>query len=143
MGGGEYIQLSGLEGRKFSIDHICVGEEVLDYDGDIPIGSMIVLRDRFRILGAKAVCCGESVRKAGDEELFQTLAQSNISNFAEAGVKKIVTTSPHCYYTFKNEYPELGGSFEIQSRPQAGTSVRVSVPQHPEERNGRDQGSAC
>ena len=67
----------------------------------------------FGILGAKAVCCGESVRKAGDEGLFQTLAQGNISNFAEAGVKKVVTTSPHCYYTFKNEYPELGGSFEV------------------------------
>jgi len=67
----------------------------------------------FGILGAKDVCCGESVRKAGDENLFQTLAQSNISNFTEAGVKKIITTSPHCYYTFRNEYPELGGFFEV------------------------------
>jgi len=67
----------------------------------------------FGILGAKEVCCGESVRKAGDESLFQSLAQSNISAFNEAGVKKIVTTSPHCYYTFKNEYPELGGNFEV------------------------------
>ena len=67
----------------------------------------------FGTLGAKEVCCGESVRKAGDESLFQSLAKSNISTFAEAGVQKIVTTSPHCYYTFKNEYPELGGNFEV------------------------------
>jgi len=67
----------------------------------------------FGIIGDKSVCCGESVRKAGDESLFQTLAQTNISNFDEAGVKKIVTTSPHCYYTFKNEYPEYGGKFEV------------------------------
>ena len=67
----------------------------------------------FGILGTKEVCCGESVRKAGDENLFQSLAQTNIGAFNEAGVKKIVTTSPHCYYTFKNEYPELGGNFEV------------------------------
>jgi Fe-S oxidoreductase len=67
----------------------------------------------FGILGSKAKCCGESVRKAGSEGLFQSLAQSNISAFAEAGVHKVVTTSPHCYHTFKNEYPKLGGSFEV------------------------------
>lgn len=67
----------------------------------------------FGILGVQEVCCGESVRKAGQEELFQSLAQTNISNFQQAGVKKIVTTSPHCYHTIKNEYPELGGRFEV------------------------------
>ncbi|MFC1993309.1 (Fe-S)-binding protein [Chloroflexota bacterium] len=67
----------------------------------------------FGILGTKEVCCGESVRKTGDENLFQSLAQGNIDSFNEAGVKKIVTTSPHCYYTFKNEYPELGGNFKV------------------------------
>jgi len=67
----------------------------------------------FGILGIKESCCGESVRKAGNEGLFQSLAQSNISAFAEAGVNKIVTTSPHCYHTFKNEYPEFGGNFEV------------------------------
>jgi Fe-S oxidoreductase len=67
----------------------------------------------FGILGTKETCCGESARKAGQESLFQNLAQTNISNFHEAGVKKIVTTSPHCYSTFKNEYPELDGKFEV------------------------------
>ena len=67
----------------------------------------------FGILGTQEVCCGESVRKAGQESLFQSLAQSNITAFNEAGVKKIVVTSPHCYNAFKNEYPELGGNFEV------------------------------
>ncbi len=67
----------------------------------------------FGILDTKEVCCGESVRKAGQESLFQSLAQSNIAAFTEAGVKRIVVTSPHCYHTFKNEYPELEGNFEV------------------------------
>ena len=67
----------------------------------------------FGILGTEERCCGESVRKAGDENLFKTLAETNINNFKEAGVTRIVTTSSHCYNTFKNEYPELGGEFEI------------------------------
>jgi len=67
----------------------------------------------FGILGVKETCCGESARKAGQESLFENLAQANISTFQEAGVSKIVTTSPHCYHTFKNEYPEFGGNFEV------------------------------
>jgi len=67
----------------------------------------------FGILSDNVVCCGESARKAGNESVFQNLAQTNIGAFQEAGVKKIVVTSPHCYHTFKEEYPELGGNFEV------------------------------
>jgi len=67
----------------------------------------------FGILGAEENCCGESVRKAGDESLFQSLAQGNIRTFTERGVFKILVSSPHCYYTFKNEYSELGANFEV------------------------------
>ena len=67
----------------------------------------------FGILGNRANCCGESVRKAGDENVFERLARSNISTFEETGVKKVVVSSPHCYHTFKNEYPKLGGDFEV------------------------------
>jgi Fe-S oxidoreductase len=66
----------------------------------------------FGVIGAEESCCGESMRKLGDEELFQKLAQSNIELFNGKGVKKIITTSPHCLWTFKNEYPELGGEWE-------------------------------
>lgn len=67
----------------------------------------------FGTLGNSLSCCGESVRKAGDEAVFNRLAEGNIAAFKEAGVKKIVTTSPHCYHTLKNEYPKLGGEFEV------------------------------
>ena len=77
------------------------------------IGILKKINTDFGILGIREKCCGESVRKAGNESLFQSLAQSNISAFAEVGVNKIVTTSPHCYSTFKNEYPQFGGKFEV------------------------------
>jgi len=67
----------------------------------------------FGILDSQERCCGESVRKAGDESLFRSLAQHNIGVFAENGVRKILTNSPHCYKTFKSEYPGLGGEFEV------------------------------
>jgi Fe-S oxidoreductase len=67
----------------------------------------------FGIIGNEESCCGESIRKVGDEDLFQKLAASNIELFNSKGVKKIITTGPHCLFTFKNEYPELGGEYEV------------------------------
>jgi Fe-S oxidoreductase len=67
----------------------------------------------FGILGAKENCCGESIRKTGNEDLFKHLAKENIKNFIDRGVKKILVSSPHCYHTFKNEYPEFNVKFEI------------------------------
>jgi Fe-S oxidoreductase len=65
------------------------------------------------IIGEDEQCCGEAVRKVGSEETFTTLAEHNIKLFADKGVKKIITTSPHCLYTFRQEYTELGGEFEV------------------------------
>lgn len=67
----------------------------------------------FGILGTRENCCGESIRKTGDEELFRRLARENIKTFIENGVKKILVSSPHCYHTFKNEYPEFMVNFEV------------------------------
>jgi len=67
----------------------------------------------FGILGPKENCCGESIRKTGDEELFKRLARENIKTFIDNGVKKILVSSPHCYHTFKNEYPEFMVDFEV------------------------------
>jgi len=67
----------------------------------------------FGILGIKENCCGESIRKTGDEELFRKLAKENIKTFIAHGVKKILVSSPHCYHTFKNEYPEFMVNFEV------------------------------
>ena len=67
----------------------------------------------FGILGTKENCCGESIRKTGDEECFNRLARENIKTFIDNGVKKILVSSPHCYHTFKNEYPEFMVYFEV------------------------------
>ncbi|MEW6141073.1 MAG: (Fe-S)-binding protein [Thermodesulfobacteriota bacterium] len=67
----------------------------------------------FGILGSKENCCGESIRKTGDEELFKRLAKENIKTFIDNGVKKILVSSPHCYHTFKNEYPDFRVNFEV------------------------------
>jgi Fe-S oxidoreductase len=67
----------------------------------------------FGILGSKEMCCGESVRTAGNEALFKRVARENIKTFVENGVKKILLSSPHCYHTFKNEYPEFMVNFEV------------------------------
>ena len=68
---------------------------------------------RFGILGAEEKCCGDSARRMGNEYLFQQLAQENIEAMKKYGVKKIVTTCPHGYNIIKNEYPQLGGDFEV------------------------------
>ena len=67
----------------------------------------------FGILGSKENCCGESIRKTGDEELFKRLARENIKTFIDNGVRKILVSSPHCYHTFKSEYPEFMVNFEV------------------------------
>ena len=68
---------------------------------------------QFGILGEKESCCGESIRKTGSEDVFKTLARENIKTFIDNGVRKIVVSSPHCYHTFKNEYPEFMVNFEV------------------------------
>jgi Fe-S oxidoreductase len=67
----------------------------------------------FGILGTDESCCGESIRKTGDENLFRTLARANIAQLIGNGVKKILVSSPHCYHSFKNEYPEFMVHFEV------------------------------
>ena len=67
----------------------------------------------FGILGDKENCCGESIRKIGSEKVFKNLARENIKTFIDNGVKKILVSSPHCFHTFKNEYPEFMVSFEV------------------------------
>ncbi len=67
----------------------------------------------FGILGSKENCCGESIRKTGNEALFRDLAKKNIKTFIDNGVKKIVVSSPHCFHTFVNEYPEFMVNFDV------------------------------
>jgi Fe-S oxidoreductase len=67
----------------------------------------------FGILGAEESCDGNDVKAMGERGLFEHLAQMNIRKYKDLGVKKIVTLSPHAYHAFRNEYPGLGGDFEV------------------------------
>ena len=67
----------------------------------------------FAVLGDGETCTGDSARRAGNEVLFQTLAQQNIETLGEYAVTKVVVTCAHCFNTIKNEYGPLGGSYEV------------------------------
>ena len=67
----------------------------------------------FGILGDRESCCGESIRKAGEEEKFKALARDNIKAFIDHGVTRILVSSPHCYHTFRNEYSEFMMNLEV------------------------------
>ncbi|MFZ4516695.1 MAG: (Fe-S)-binding protein, partial [Acidimicrobiia bacterium] len=67
----------------------------------------------FAILGPSELCTGDSARRTGNEYLFQMLATQNIETLDGLGVRKIVTQCPHCFNTLKNEYPQLGGNYEV------------------------------
>ena len=59
------------------------------------------------------MCTGDPVRRAGNEFMFQMMAYQNIQTLNNYGIKKIVTACPHCFNIIKNEYPELGGNYEV------------------------------
>jgi Fe-S oxidoreductase len=68
---------------------------------------------RYAILGKEEACTGDPARRAGNEFLFQMMAYQNIQVLNNYGVKKIVTACPHCFNILRNEYPELGGHYEV------------------------------
>ncbi|MBM4420744.1 MAG: (Fe-S)-binding protein [Chloroflexi bacterium] len=67
----------------------------------------------FAILGKEETCNGDPARRIGNEYLWQTQAQANIDTFKTYGVKKVITSCPHCFNTIANEYPQLGGKYEV------------------------------
>lgn len=71
------------------------------------------LKVSYAVLGPEETCTGDPARRAGNEMLFQMQALQNIELFNGYEVKKILTICPHCYNTFKNEYPDLGGNYEV------------------------------
>lgn len=68
---------------------------------------------KYAILGKEELCTGDPARRAGNEFMFQMMAYQNIQVLNGYGIKKIVTACPHCFNILKNEYPELGGTFEV------------------------------
>ncbi|AXG12131.1 (Fe-S)-binding protein [Intrasporangium calvum] len=78
------------------------------------VAELLHLADvRFAVLGDGEACTGDSARRAGNEFLFQMLAQQNVEVLNEVGATKIVVTCAHCFNTIKNEYPQLGGTYEV------------------------------
>ena len=67
----------------------------------------------YGVLGAEETCSGDPARRLGNEYLFMLQAQQNIETFKAKGVRKILTNCPHCFNTFKNEYPQFDGNFEV------------------------------
>ena len=67
----------------------------------------------FAVLGAEESCSGDPAKRSGNEFLFQIQALQNINSFNNYNVTDIVTTCPHCFNTLKNEYPELGGKYNV------------------------------
>ncbi len=67
----------------------------------------------FAVLGEGETCTGDSARRSGNEFLFQMLAQQNVETLNEVGAKKIVVTCAHCFNTLRNEYPQVGGHYEV------------------------------
>jgi Fe-S oxidoreductase len=68
---------------------------------------------KYAILGKEEMCTGDPARRAGNEFMFQMMAYQNIQVLNNYGIKKIVTACPHCFNIIKNEYPELGGHYEV------------------------------
>jgi Fe-S oxidoreductase len=68
---------------------------------------------KYAILGKEEMCTGDPARRSGNEFMFQMMAYQNIGILNGYGIKKIVTACPHCFNTLKNEYPELGGTYEV------------------------------
>jgi heterodisulfide reductase subunit D len=67
----------------------------------------------FRILGTEESCNGDPARRMGNEYLADMMIKGNLEVLQSYNVKKILTTCPHCFNTFKNEYPDFGGKFEV------------------------------
>jgi heterodisulfide reductase subunit D len=72
----------------------------------------------FAVLGTEESCTGDPAKRSGNEFLFQMQAMTNIETMNSYGVKKVVTACPHCFNTIKNEYPSLGGSYDVMHHTQ-------------------------
>jgi Fe-S oxidoreductase len=91
----------------------------------------------YGILGDAESCCSEAIRRAGAEKVFQEVAAKNVEAFKAAGVKKVLTTSPHCYSSFQLDYPEVGGDFEVVHVTQLYHDLITSGALKPEKNLGK------
>jgi Fe-S oxidoreductase len=92
------------------------------------------LKISYAVLGKEESCTGDPARRAGNEMLYQMQALQNIEIFKSYEINKILTICPHCYNIFKNEYPDLGGNYEVinylQFLDQQISSGKLKIPEH-------------
>jgi Fe-S oxidoreductase len=90
----------------------------------------------FGVLGQTETCTGDPARRLGNEFLFATLAQGNADSFNEMGVRRVITACPHCFNTFKNEYPDFGGKYEVTHHSEFLQTLIGKGTLKPKEQNG-------
>jgi Fe-S oxidoreductase len=89
---------------------------------------------KYAVLGPEESCTGDPARRMGNEFLYQTMAQQNIETLNSYGVKRVIASCPHCFNTIKNEYPQLGGEYEVVHATQFVNELIQNgrlVPQNP------------
>jgi Fe-S oxidoreductase len=92
----------------------------------------------FAVLGENEQCSGDPARRAGNEYLFQQQAEANVTAINDAGIKKVIASCPHCFHTIKNEYPQLGGEYEVIHHSQLIAHLLAEgklQPMHPVAKN--------
>ncbi len=125
------LDLEPYEGQEYLFYVGCVG--AFDERGQKMARSVAPLLQKwgvsFGILGAEEHCDGNEVRSLGERGLFEQMAENNIRLFQELNVQKIITLSPHAYNVFKNDYPQLGGAFEVHHYSQVmGRLIKKANP---------------
>lgn len=90
----------------------------------------------FGVLGQSETCNGDPARRLGNEFLYATLAESNAESFNEMGVRRVITACPHCFNTFKNEYPDFGGQYEVTHHAEFLQTLIARGKLKPKEMNG-------
>jgi Fe-S oxidoreductase len=88
----------------------------------------------YAVLGESEQCSGDPARRAGNEYLFQMQAEANVTAINDAKIRKVIASCPHCYHTIKNEYPQLGGEYEVIHHSQLLAHLIVEgklTPLHP------------
>lgn len=91
----------------------------------------------FGVLGQLETCNGDPARRLGNEFLYATMAQSNAETFNELGVRRVITACPHCFNTFKNEYPDFGGRYEVTHHADFLQFLVAKGALKPKEMNGQ------
>jgi len=113
----EMVNLLGEDGKEF--EYLLYAGCAVSFDdrykrvGEALVKLLNKAGVSFGYLGTEEFCCGDSARRLGNEYLYQTLVQQNLESFNNYGVKKIIVVCPHGYTALKNEYPQMGGNYEV------------------------------